>query len=698
MSRVQVSERPLDGDRGVAAQNAVMVAVLRSAPGGVQDWPEVPDTFARDAATRYGGRAYAEDREAWVCGFDAPDTAFGFASDIASHVLEQIPNGPAPAIGLHDVKPATGRDFGSVDEAASIARRLANFAHGGGIVASGTALAAMAGALSRIMRPVGTLTPRVGARPVEVFRADEPNRLDGGGEILCFGAYELDTQLFELRHEGSRVPVEPMTFDLLALLARNAYRTVSRHEVFTALWGERIVSDAALSSQVKAARRAVGDHGAAQHTIATVHARGFRFVREVTCRGAAAPPAHFRSGPERLARGRPVVAVLPFADLGQSEDRDFFADCLSEDIITSLAKTRWLAVIARNPAFSFRDADLGFTEIGEQLGARYLVTGSVRRADCHVRIAVQLADAQSGHCLWSERLTRELADIFALEEKVSSLISGRLATELGVAEQRRAQAQSGEDVGAWERYQLGSAEFYRFTDDGNRRCQALLREAIAQDPDFAAAHSRLAYAIILEMVYFDGGLDQSRFDEALRVARHAVALDDQDANSYFVLGRVHLARCEYDRAIAALEHGLELNPCLALTHCGLGESFAYEDRIDEAIRHFEAAVELSPHDPFRWAFYAYRSLAHLFATDFAAAAHWARRATEVPNAHYWARAHLVAALGHLGDKEQARRERAELLHARPDFSRAFVEERLFYVKKREQRDLYLAGLARAGIQ
>jgi tetratricopeptide (TPR) repeat protein len=186
-------------------------------------------------------------------------------------------------------------------------------------------------------------------------------------------------------------------------------------------------------------------------------------------------------------------------------------------------------------------------------------------------------------------------------------------------------------------------------------------------------------------------------DEALAAARRAIELDDQDANSYFTLGRVHLARCEYDQAIGALRYALELNPCLAVTYCGLGDSLAYEGRLDEAIKQFEVAIRLSPHDPFRWAFYSYRSLAHIFQREFEDAASWARRAVQTPNAQYWARAHLVAALGHLADEEQAENAARELIRLKPEFSVEFAREHLFYVKRPDQIEIYMEGLRKAGI-
>ena len=221
--------------------------------------------------------------------------------------------------------------------------------------------------------------------------------------------------------------------------------------------------------------------------------------------------------------------------------------------------------------------------------------------------------------------------------------------------------------------------------------------AIRADPEFADPYTRLAYAITLSMVYFEGAVSQSRLDDALDLALRGLAIDDRDPQGHFALGRVRLARQEYDLAIDALEHALDLNPYLAVSHCGLGDSLAYEGRIDESIRHFERAITLSPHDPFRWAFHSYKSLAHHFGQDDEAAARAALRAVQVPNAHYSAHANLLAALGHTGDQPRIARARTELLRAKPDFTLGLARARLFYLKSSRQLDRYLKGLARAGI-
>jgi tetratricopeptide (TPR) repeat protein len=362
-----------------------------------------------------------------------------------------------------------------------------------------------------------------------------------------------------------------------------------------------------------------------------------------------------------------------------------------------LSKNRWLSVIARNPAFAFRGSKDSIRTIGQKLNADYLVTGSVRKAGTRFRITVQLVDADTEQSVWSERFDRDKVDIFELQDEISELVAARIEAELGLSEQKKAERRPRKNLGAWDIYQLGSAEFYKFTGEGNRKCQELLRQAIALDPNLASAHSRLAYAIVLSMVYFDAPPEAAKMDEALAIAERAIELDDQDANSYFTMGRVRLARCEYDLAIDALRYALELNSCLAVAYCGLGDSLAYEGRLDQAIEQFEMAIRLSPHDPFRWGFYSYRSLAHLFRGEFEEAASWARRAVQIPNAQYWARAHLVAALGHLGDALQAGSAVKELLHLKPEFSLDFARRHLFYIKRSDQMEAYIDGLRKAGV-
>lgn len=596
-------------------------------------------------------------------------------------------------IGLHlgDVIVEGGDIYG---DGVNVASRLEGLAEPGGIVLSKQVHDHIGSNVPVRVVSIGEQTVKNISRPIHAYRVDFGGKA-GSGNVVRFRDFELDLAHFELREKGDRVPVEPQVFDLLAFLVRNANRTVTKEEIFSEIWGDRIVSESALSSQIKAARRAVADDGAAQHTIATVHGRGFRFVAPIEA-SAGAPEAG-ADKPRPAESARPAAAVLPFANLNVDASEDYLADGITEDITTLLAKNRWLSVIARNPAFAFRGSKEGLRVIGQKLGADYLVTGSMRRAGTRFRVTVQVVNAATEQSVWSERFDRDSADIFELQDDISRFVASRLEAELGLAEQKKAESRPRKNLGAWDLYQLGLAEFYKFTPEANERSQNLLRKAIELDPTLSSALSRLAYAIILSMVYFDAPTDDRRMDEALAAANSAIALDDEDANSFFTLGRVYLARREYDKAIDALQHAIELNPSLAVSYCGLGDSYAYEGRLDEAVSQFEMAIQLSPHDPFRWAFFSYRSLAHLFRHEFVDAATWARRSIQVPKALYWAYAHLVSAVGHIGDESLKQPALADLMRVKPEFTIRFARERLFYLKRAEQLALYLEGLRKAGV-
>ena len=655
------------------------------------------------AIARHAGRTVKLMGDGTLAEFESVVAALQCAVDIQEELAgRNIAGGVKDKIelriGLHlgDVI-VDGDDI--YGDGVNVASRLESIAQPGGIVLSKQVHDHIGGNVPVKFVALGAQTVKNISRPIEAYSVDFATQA-AASDAICFGEFELDTALYELREGGARVAVEPQVFDLLVYLAQNSDRTVTKEEIFSEIWGDRIVSDAALSSQIKAARRALGDDGTSQHMIRTIHGRGFRFVASVE--NAALDPAVEaidETGAEAAApvATKPSIAVLPFENLNRDPAEDYFADGITEDITTALSKYRWLNVVARNPAFAFRNTNDGIRTIGQKLGANYIVSGSVRKAGTRARITVQVVDAETEHSVWSERFDRDVVDIFDLQDEITEMVAARIEAELGLTEQRKAERRPRKNLGAWDLYQLGAAEFYKFTPESNLKSQELLRQAAEMDPEFASAHSRLAYAIVLSMVYFDAAPDPARLDEALAAAKRAIELDDQDASGYFTIGRVHLARREYDQAIKALEFALELNPCLAQTYCGLGDSLAYEGRLDEAIEQFEIAVRLSPHDPFRWGFYSYRSLAHLFGGELEDAVSWARKAVQVPNAQYSAKAHLVAALGHLGDQDQITSAVDDLRRAKPEFSLDFARERLFYLKRADQIETYIEGLRKAGI-
>lgn len=394
---------------------------------------------------------------------------------------------------------------------------------------------------------------------------------------------------------------------------------------------------------------------------------------------------------------KPSIAVLPFDNMSGDPEQEYFSDGLSEDIITALSKHRWLDVVARNTTFAYKGQSPNIRRLVEELEVSYVVEGSVRRAGQRIRVTAQLIDAGTGNHVWAERYDRQLEDIFDVQDEITETIVGQVEPEIGTVTRQKVQRAPRRDLRAWDCFHLGIASFYKFTAEGNREAQKLLQQSREIDPQFSEAHAWWAYATILGMVYWDTNPDQKLMDEALAAAREAVALDKQNALLHMLMGRVQLARREYRSAIVENETAIRMNPTLAPAYCGLGDSLAYEGRYEEAIVQFEKAVEMSPNHPQLWAFLSYGALVLLFDQQFEKALDWAERARDVPNCQYWATAHTVVALAYLERQDEAQQMVRKLLVEQPEFSSNFAEKKLFYLKRSDQLQLYLEGLAKAGV-
>src|SRR5215212_5649342 len=292
-------------------------------------------------------------------------------------------------------------------------------------------------------------------RPVRAGRArqDRPDRRGKPAVTLVFAGHELDPRRQELRREGEVVHVEPQVFDLLTFLIRNRDRIVSKDEILDTIWDGRIVSEAALSSRINAARKAIGDSGNDQIFIRTFHKRGFRFVADATELSDDAPPPGAGNGArpqaEALAaalpaaapvasdqeHGKPSIAVVPFQNLSQDSEHEYFAYGLTEDVVRLLGRNRWLTVMTRHTTAPGRGSEVDARALGAALGVRYLVEGSVRRHGERVRITAGLVSADTGTQLWSEVYDLHLADIFDIQDAMAKQIAAVIEPELASHEQ-----------------------------------------------------------------------------------------------------------------------------------------------------------------------------------------------------------------------------------------------------------------------
>lgn len=513
--------------------------------------------------------------------------------------------------------------------------------------------------------------------------------------IYCFDQYELDTDRYELRDGDKAVALEPQVFALLALLVENCERMVSKDELIEKIWHGRVVSEAAISSRIKKARKALGDDGKSQRLIQTVHGKGIRFVGNLKTAPTTVSPDS--SSTTEIKSPRPGIAVLPFRNLSGDAEQEYFSDAITQDLITNLSKHRWLSVLSRNSSFSHKGEAVDPQRLMREHGVSYIVEGSVLRAGGKIRVTALLVDASSGRQIWSDRYDRDLEDVFAVQDEITSKIAARLEPEIGASERQKVSQTPRHDLKAWDCYHLGVSHFFKFTADDNIKAQELLQESRDLDPDFGEAHAWWAYAVILGMVYWQTDPSPETLDAALAATQRALEIDDQNAVFYALKARVQLARCEYDSAISENAIAIQLNPSFAAAHCGLADSLAYEGRYDEAIQCFEKAIELSPNDPQRWAFLTYGALAHIFNRDFHAAIEWTDRASEIPNCQFWTIAHKAVALAYLDDHAGAERQVARLLKEQPHFDREFARKKLFFLKDQEQLGMYLKGLELAGI-
>ena len=371
---------------------------------------------------------------------------------------------------------------------------------------------------------------------------------------------------------------------------------------------------------------------------------------------------------------KPSIAVLPFVNMSGDAEQEYFADGITEDLITLLSQIRWFFVIARNSSFAYKGKSPDIRAVARELGVAYVLEGSVRKAGSRVRVTAQLIDGASGNHVWAQRYDRDLEDIFAVQDEITATLVGAIEPELGKAERERARAKRPDDLRAWELYQRGLWHTYRRTREDLAEAQLLFRRAIAIDPGLARAYAAAEEAFFFQHVggYVDGA--DAANTAALQYAETAVRIDGQDAFNRYALGRALTLLRRHDAAILELDKAIELEPSFAQAHYALGMALGTGGRPQEALPHIELAMRLSPQDPYFGQFLVRRAEAYLFLGRLEEAVESAERSLHEPNIQWSRWAILAAAQAHLGRLEDARRS-IEALHAlRPDIDLAFTRD------------------------
>ena len=391
----------------------------------------------------------------------------------------------------------------------------------------------------------------------------------------------------------------------------------------------------------------------------------------------------------------PSVAVLPFDNLGGDPNDDYFVDGLTEDIITALAAWRSFPVIARNSTFAYKGKSPDVRAAGQDLGARYVLEGSVRTGDDRIRVNAQFIDASNGHHVWAEKFDREMDDVFTVQDEITHHIAATLAPELEKAESERVTALRPKDMTAWAYCLKGRALLGEFTAEGNAAAREMFEKAIELDPTYSAGHVGLAHSHHRDLWFEVSPCRKRAIQTLLNAAREGVRLDPANSDAHYVLGTGFTWDRQFHLAIAAGQQAIQLNPsnAIAFLQLGIAQSFAGQPK--EGIVSLEHSMRLNPQDPRIHLVLAMLARAHLNARAPEAAARWADKA--IHRRPDYPLSHLVraSALGHLGRIDEARGELAECNHLEPEFAMRWALRPMY---KDPADDLYfLDGLRRAGL-
>ncbi|QHO74644.1 hypothetical protein ACH79_20380 [Bradyrhizobium sp. CCBAU 051011] len=517
-----------------------------------------------------------------------------------------------------------------------------------------------------------------------------------------FEEYAFDTDRRELHRGADVISVAPQVFDLLDYLIRNRERVVSKEDLINAIWNGRSVSDAALTTRLNVARSAVGDSGEEQRLIKTLPRKGFRFVgpvREVQGPAGgedANNPVEPRK-PALTLPDKPSIAILPFANLSSDPEQEYFADGMAEDIITALSRFKALFVIARNSSFTYKGRVVDVKHVGRELGVRYVLEGSVRKAANRVRITGQLVDAAAGTHLWADRFDGGLVDIFDLQDQVTESIVGAIAPAIEKAEIERAKRKPTESLDAYTLYLRGLARYYQFaSQQANDDALRLFNSAIELDPDFASAYGRAASCYVYAKINDWFSDTAKEIAEVTRLAQRAVALGKNDAIALAASGWA-LAYVVRDLGVGAalIDRALVLNSNSAEAWFYGGWAKIYLSEPEEAIERLARAMRLSPLDPRLMGMRAGTAYAHFLLGRYDEAASWAAMALQ-DNPDYQPGLRIAAASNALaGRPEQAHRAMARLRQLNP----ALRVSTLKYRGPWRAEDLlrYEEGLRQAGL-
>jgi len=475
--------------------------------------------------------------------------------------------------------------------------------------------------------------------------------------ILAFGDHRLDIERRELRRGADIVDLEPKAFDLLAFLVLHRDRVVTKDDLLQGVWDGRIVSESALTTRINAVRRALGDDGTAQRLVRTFTRKGVRFIGNVTELADEATPTW----------DKPSIAVLPFQNMSGDPEQEYFVDGMVEEIITVLSRFPQLAVIARNSSFTYKGKPADVRQVGRELGVRYVLEGSVRRAGNRVRIAGQLIDATTGAHIWADRFDGTLDDIFGLQDRVASSVVVAIEPRLHLAEIERASRKPTESLEAYDFYLRALAQAVKRTKDSLAEAVRLLNRALELDPAYAPAMEYISSCRVLQRSRHWIPSSGPEVDEGIAMARRAIssAWDNSVVLTGAGFALAFLAG-ENETALSAIDRAIVLNPNYARAFSLRALVLVFLNRPDEAIPAAQEAMRLSQRSPWTFLSVQAQAFAHLAAGRYEVGLPFADRALR-ENGGLPALRFKLSFCGHLGRLDEAKEclRRLRELHPEP---------------------------------
>ena len=506
-------------------------------------------------------------------------------------------------------------------------------------------------------------------------------------ERLTCGPFELDPATNVVRRDG-----EPLALGLRGALILEALLTrpgdvVTKSELMDAAWAGAAVEESNLSVQVAALRKALGTGPGGGEWIVTIPRIGYRFVRT-----ESAPPR-----PQPKDGGKQSIAVLPFDNLSNDPEQAFFADGLAEEIIGALGKLPGLLVIARNSSFAYRGSDVDVRKVGTDLDVLFVLSGSVRRGGSRLRMSVQLADAQSGTHLWSERFDRELNDVFAIQDEVTTQVVDALKLKLTPAQAARATGGGTADLEALDLMLRGRALLQGSTQNLEvfKRMTDLLGRAIERDPFYLQAYDALSLAYIFDYVNRWTTDPDLSLAQSQRLADRALEFAPHEAGAHNTAALAANFANDFDRFRREAETAIALNPDFPGANHLRGMLGLGSEEPLSAVPHFEQAMRRDPSLSSTMLYLQTLGMAYYFAGRYETAVGLFRERIVLMPETDWSRAYLASALGHLGRPEEARRVWDELMTINPKY---VLAERLQRSATQAKRiEIVLDGARKAGL-